>query len=67
MLAQDLKRVLHERGIQPLMVGHADCDITDEGAVSRLFREHRPTLLLNGAAHTAVLIPPNAAETRPGQ
>jgi dTDP-4-dehydrorhamnose reductase len=54
MLAQDLKRVLLGRGIQPLMVGHADCDITDESAVSRMFRERRPTLLLNSAAHTAV-------------
>jgi dTDP-4-dehydrorhamnose reductase len=54
MLAKDLTRVLHARGVHPVVARHADCDITDKNAVSRLFQTHRPSLLLNCAAHTGV-------------
>lgn len=54
MLAQDLRKVLNARGIDPVLARHADCDITDPHQVSRLFHQHHPTLLLNCAAHTGV-------------
>jgi dTDP-4-dehydrorhamnose reductase len=54
MLAQDFKRVLAERGIAPVMARHADCDITRPEQIARLFEAHRPTLVLNCAADTAV-------------
>jgi dTDP-4-dehydrorhamnose reductase len=54
MLAQDLNKVLVARGVQPFLARHADCDITDRAQVSRLFQTHRPSLLLNCAAHTGV-------------
>ena len=40
MLAQDMKKVLSDRGSHPIMVRHCDCDITDESAVNRLFRDN---------------------------
>jgi dTDP-4-dehydrorhamnose reductase len=54
MLAQEFERVLRARGIQPHLARRAECDVSDRGQVSRLFQTHRPTLLLNCAAHTAV-------------
>ena len=54
MLAQDFKRVLAERGVTPVMARHADCDIAQPEQVARLFEAHRPTLVLNCAADTAV-------------
>ena len=54
MLAQDFKRVLNERGVTPLMARHADCDISDPDQLARVFETHRPTLVLNCAADTAV-------------
>ena len=54
MLAQDLKKALAARGVDPFLARHADCDITDRAQVSRLFQTHRPSLLLNCAAHTGV-------------
>lgn len=54
MLAQDLRKALQARGVEPTLSRHADCDITDPHQVSRLFQTHQPTLLLNCAAHTGV-------------
>jgi dTDP-4-dehydrorhamnose reductase len=54
MLAQDLAKTLRARDVDPVLARHADCDITDPHQVSRLFQTHRPTLLLNCAAHTGV-------------
>jgi dTDP-4-dehydrorhamnose reductase len=54
MLAHELNKLLLARGIQPVRVGHRDGDITDLNLLSRLFQEHRPSLLLNCAAHTGV-------------
>lgn len=54
MLAQDFKRALGERGVTPVMARHADCDITRPERIARLFEAHRPTLVLNCAADTAV-------------
>jgi dTDP-4-dehydrorhamnose reductase len=54
MLAHEFHRALRERGTQPVLARRADCDITDRAQVSKLFQTHRPTLLLNCAAHTGV-------------
>jgi dTDP-4-dehydrorhamnose reductase len=54
MLAHELGKALNTRGIRPALVRRADCDISDAGQVSRLFQTHRPSLLLNCAAHTGV-------------
>ncbi len=54
MLAHELKRSLAARSIHPFAATRADCDITDKSQVARLFQTHRPTLVLNCAAHTAV-------------
>ena len=54
MLAHALVDALAARGLKPLAIRRAECDIANAEDVSRLFREHRPTLLLNCAAHTGV-------------
>src|SRR4051812_45733678 len=54
MLAHELDRVLHARGVVPRLVRHSECDITAAADVANLFETHRPTLLLNCAAHTGV-------------
>jgi dTDP-4-dehydrorhamnose reductase len=54
MLAQDLGRVLRARGVEAVLARHSDCDIADSGQVARYFKAHRPTLVLNCAADTAV-------------
>jgi dTDP-4-dehydrorhamnose reductase len=54
MLAHALADGLRSRGLSPLSVKREECDITSPADVSRLFQSHRPTLLLNCAAHTAV-------------
>lgn len=54
MLARALGDALHARGIQPTLASRAECDITDRGSVSDLFRRHKPSLLINCAAHTGV-------------
>jgi len=54
MLAHALLRALHARGKSAVALGRAALDITDEAAVREAFRAHRPTLLLNCAAHTKV-------------
>jgi dTDP-4-dehydrorhamnose reductase len=54
MLAHALLRALHARGRSAVAVGRAACDVTREADVRALFATHRPTLLLNCAAHTKV-------------
>ncbi|MDB5320926.1 MAG: dTDP-4-dehydrorhamnose reductase [Phycisphaerales bacterium] len=54
MLARDLDRVLRARGVEPVLARHAECDISDPAQLARYFKAHRPTLVLNCAADTAV-------------
>jgi dTDP-4-dehydrorhamnose reductase len=54
MLARDLDRVLHARGVEAVLARHAECDISDPAQLARYFKAHRPTLVLNCAADTAV-------------
>jgi dTDP-4-dehydrorhamnose reductase len=54
MLATAVFKSLHARGLKAVGVDLAECDITDESALGRLFKEVRPTLLINCAAHTKV-------------
>jgi dTDP-4-dehydrorhamnose reductase len=54
MLGHALQDALRRRGVEPLIVDREECDITSRQQVEQLFEEHRPTLLLNCAAHTQV-------------
>src|SRR5690242_7380010 len=54
MLAHEFDRALRARGIHPVLVRRAECDITDRAQLSKLFQAHRPSILLNCAAHTGV-------------
>jgi dTDP-4-dehydrorhamnose reductase len=54
MLARALIDSLGKRGLTAFCIDKDECDITDESQVNRLFKEQRPTLLINCAAHTAV-------------
>jgi len=54
MLAHELNQVLKSRGVAPILARRADCDITNPAQLASIFRQHRPTLLLNCAAHTGV-------------
>jgi dTDP-4-dehydrorhamnose reductase len=54
MLAHALSDALRRRGVTPTLVTRAQCDVSDRNAVRQLFTDHRPTLLLNCAAHTKV-------------
>jgi dTDP-4-dehydrorhamnose reductase len=54
MLAHAFTRNLAARNLRAVTLDRAACDISDESAVGRMFAEHRPTLLLNCAAHTKV-------------
>ena len=54
MLAQALRQALDDRRLSHAAVDRAECDVTDEPAVRRLFAKHKPTLLLNCAAHAKV-------------
>jgi dTDP-4-dehydrorhamnose reductase len=54
MLAQALAEQLRGRGIEPVLLAHAQLDITQAPAVRAVFEQYRPTLLLNCAAHTGV-------------
>ncbi len=42
------------REYEPTGFDHAGCDITDAGAVERVFERHRPTLVINTAAYHQV-------------
>ena len=54
MLARSLAETLKQRGVDAIPLGRAALDIADENSVQHMFREHRPTLVLNCAAHTKV-------------
>jgi dTDP-4-dehydrorhamnose reductase len=54
MLAHELYHSLAARGVKAHLARRAECDITDTAQLAGLFRQHRPSLLLNCAAHTGV-------------
>ena len=54
MLAHALAQELRTRGLPFVAVSRAECDISQPEAVQSLFQKHRPTLVLNCAAHTRV-------------
>ena len=54
MLAHALMEALASRGLSAIPVRRADCDISNRADVARLFQQHRPSLVLNCAAHTGV-------------
>ena len=54
MLAQAVVNVLEKRKLAHVALDRAKCDITQENEVARVFAEHKPTLLINCAAHTKV-------------
>jgi dTDP-4-dehydrorhamnose reductase len=54
MLAHALVDVLISRGHRATSLTRAECDIADAQSVRQVFEKHRPTLLLNCAAHTKV-------------
>jgi len=54
MLAHALVRTLAKRGHSAVALGRAESDITNESRLRQLFSEHKPTLLINCAAHTKV-------------
>ena len=53
MLGHALTDALCNRGVRPVVLSKAECDLADPDAVGRVF-DHRPTLVLNCAAHTKV-------------
>ena len=53
MLGHALADALHARGLEPVLLDRKACDLADPAAVLCVF-EHRPTLILNCAAHTKV-------------
>ena len=54
MLAHAIKRSLARRDLTAVGVDRDECDITDAASVAATFAEHRPTLVFNCAAYTAV-------------
>lgn len=60
MLAQDVLARLADAGIPAVAVTRADLDVTDPAAVRAALSEHRPAVVVNCAAWTAV----DDAETR---
>ena len=53
MLGHALADALYARNLKPVLLSRADCDLAKEEDVRRIF-DHKPTLLLNCAAHTKV-------------
>lgn len=53
MLAHALDDILTARGHKPIRLSRAECDIANDEHLRRAF-EHKPTLVLNCAAHTKV-------------
>jgi dTDP-4-dehydrorhamnose reductase len=62
MLAQALVQCLAARGLRPITLERASADVSREADVHCLFQQHRPTLLLNCAAHTKVDLCEDEAE-----
>ncbi|MGW1798561.1 dTDP-4-dehydrorhamnose reductase [Streptomyces sp. NPDC001984] len=54
MLGRDTVEELHRRGADVTGLDRATLDITQPGAVRRAFEEHRPDVVVNCAAYTAV-------------
>lgn len=54
MLADALQKTLAQRGLRVVALDRSACDVTSDAAARELFVRHRPTLLLNCAAHTKV-------------
>jgi dTDP-4-dehydrorhamnose reductase len=54
MLGRDLTALLAERGEQVTGLGHGDLDITDTDAVAATLDKHKPSVVVNCAAWTAV-------------
>lgn len=54
MLAYAIGRSLARRGLSCAGVDLGECDITDPASVRAAFAKHRPTLVINCAAYTAV-------------
>ncbi|MEU9035191.1 dTDP-4-dehydrorhamnose reductase [Streptomyces sp. NPDC048352] len=63
MLARDLLGRLADAGIDAVAAGRAELDVTDPAAVRAAFAAHRPALVVNCAAWTAV----DAAEDHEAQ
>lgn len=62
MLAGAIADALKARGHSFVSLDRASTDITQERDVQRLFQEHKPTLLINCAAHTKVDLCEDEAE-----
>ncbi|MEU9971606.1 dTDP-4-dehydrorhamnose reductase [Streptomyces sp. NPDC051014] len=54
MLGHDMVGELTRRGAEVVALGRAGLDVTDPGSVESAFAEHRPDLVVNCAAYTAV-------------
>lgn len=54
MLAQALRQLLESRNLPYVAPGRADADVTNPDQLKQLFATHKPTLVLNCAAHTKV-------------
>jgi dTDP-4-dehydrorhamnose reductase len=54
MLGRDMAALLIERGVEVAVLGHRDLDITDAAAVMAALDKHRPSVVVNCAAWTAV-------------
>ncbi len=54
MLGHALADLLTERGHHPVAFNRAQLDISNHSALANSFAEHKPTLVLNCAAHTKV-------------
>jgi dTDP-4-dehydrorhamnose reductase len=54
MLARALLSSLRQRGHVAVALDRKMCDVSDEGSLRAQIEQHRPTLLLNCAAHTKV-------------
>jgi dTDP-4-dehydrorhamnose reductase len=53
MLGHALTDALQARGLKPIVLPRAQCDLSKQADIRAIF-DHRPTLLLNCAAHTKV-------------
>jgi dTDP-4-dehydrorhamnose reductase len=53
MLGHALTDLLTSRGLKPISLTRAQCDVSNDEHIAHLF-SHRPTLVLNAAAHTKV-------------
>ena len=63
MLGRDMAALLAERAAEATALGHGDLDITDAAAVMAALDNHRPSVVVNCAAWTAV----DDAEAREGE